>query len=113
MTTNNNEKTVFLASSDDQDAWYRQFKAKVIAAGLQDQIQGTTPFLIEPNEPNPLNHEYKTPSQLTASSSTITEDIQTQRATTTPATTTLVVRATINDLTTNGWKTYNIQYTVY
>ena len=38
MTTNNNEKTVFLASSDDWDAWYRQFKAKAIAAGLWDQI---------------------------------------------------------------------------
>ena len=97
MTTNNNEKTVFLASSDDWDAWYRQFKAKAIAAGLWDQIQGTIPFLIEPNEPDPSNHEYKTPSHSTASSSATSEDTQTQRATTTP-----VVRATIDDLTTDG-----------
>ena len=102
MTTNNNEKTVFLASSDDWDAWYRQFKAKVIAAGLWDQIQGTTPFLIEPNEPDPSNYEYKTPSQSTVSSNATSEDTQTQQATITPVTTTPVVRATINDLTTDG-----------
>ena len=79
------------------------------------QIQGTTLFLIEPIEPDLANYEYKTPSQSTASSTATSEDTQTQLAITalvTPAPDTSVP-ATIDDLTADGWKTFNMQYTVY
>jgi len=42
MNTNNNDETVFLASSEDWELWNLQFQAQAVAGGLWSEIQGVT-----------------------------------------------------------------------
>jgi len=65
MNTNSNDKTVFLASSEDWESWNLQFQAQAVAGGLWSEIQGVIPFLNKPTAPNPARHKHKTPSQST------------------------------------------------
>jgi len=44
MATFNNEKPVFLASSEDWELWNLQFQAQAVAGGLWSQVRGVTPF---------------------------------------------------------------------
>ena len=125
MNTNNNEKTVFLESSNDWEAWSLQFQAQAVAGDTWAQIQGLTPFLNKPTAPNLALHKHKAPSQTAATTTTTTtrasQTTPTARASTqsvagddpeegssnTPVTTidsTPVV--TIADLTADGLRTY-------
>jgi len=61
MATNSNDKTVFLASSNDLELWNLQFQAQAIASNLWDQIQGLTPFLGKPITLDLAKHKYKSP----------------------------------------------------
>ena len=65
MNTNNNDKTVFLASFKDWELWNLQFQAQAVAGGLWSEIQGVTLFLNKLTALNPARHKYKTLSQLT------------------------------------------------
>ncbi|KAK0631526.1 hypothetical protein B0T14DRAFT_597161 [Immersiella caudata] len=109
---NNNEKTVFLASSEDWESWNLQFQAQAVAGGLWGQVQGVTPFLKEPTAPNPTQHKHKNPSQSTITARGSTESVagddepgQASQLTTT--------RITTADLTTEGFRTYQMDWTIY
>ena len=50
MNTNNNDKTTYLASSDDWESWNLQFQAQAVAGDIWSQIQGLAPFLDKPTQ---------------------------------------------------------------
>ena len=108
MATSNNEKIIFLASSEDWESWNLQFQAQAIAGGIWNQIQGVTPFLIEPSAPDPAHHKHKTPSQSTVtvrgSTASVAGDDDPGQASR-PITTA--------DLTANGFRTFQMDYTIY
>jgi hypothetical protein len=114
MATTNNEKTVFLASTDDWESWNLQFQAQAVAGSLWNQIQGLTPFLHEPTAPDPAQHKHKAPSQSTiaARSGTISagdEDDNGQTSQAEQASQPI----TIADLTTDGFRTYQMEWTIH
>ena len=108
MATFNNEKPVFLASSEDWELWNLQFQAQAVAGGLWSQVQGVTPFLTEPSAPNPTHHRHKTPSQSTVivrgSSASVAGDDDSGQASR---------LFTIADLTADGFRTYQLERTIY
>jgi len=57
-----NDKTVFLARTEDWDSWNLQFQAQAVTGTLWSQIQGVTPYFDEPVALNPAHHKHKTPS---------------------------------------------------
>ncbi|KAK4171165.1 hypothetical protein QBC36DRAFT_382769, partial [Triangularia setosa] len=110
MNTNNNDKTTFLASSDDWEAWNLQFQAQAIAGGFWNQVQGVTPFLHEPTAPDAAHHKHKASSQstITARGSTAPvagEDDPSQHSQSDSITTA--------DLTAEGFRTYQMDWTIY
>ncbi|KAK4206708.1 hypothetical protein QBC37DRAFT_380822 [Rhypophila decipiens] len=92
--TNNNEKTTFLASSDDWESWNLQFQAQAVAGGIWNQVQGVTPFLNEPPAPSPAQ----------GSTEPIVGDDEAGPAD--PMITTA-------DLTTDGFRTFQMDWTIY
>jgi len=67
MAANNNDRFVFLVSSNDWELWDLQFQAQAIAGNLWDQIQGLAPFLGKFTASDLAKHKYKSPlSQLVA-----------------------------------------------
>lgn len=108
----NNDKTVFLASSDDWESWDLQFKAQAVAAGIWSQVQGVTPLLEEPTAPNPADHKHKAPSQPTITARVSTESM-TGDDDSGPANPQTNNPITIADLTTDGFRTFQMTWTVY
>ena len=119
MTANNNEKTVFLTSSNDWELWDLQFQAQAIAGNLWDQIQGLAPFLGKPTAPDLAKHKHKSPSSQSAAQSTITargsldpgteEDPRATPATGSSSSTPIQ----ITDLTADGFRTFQLAWTIY
>ena len=109
MATFNNEKPVFLASSEDWESWNLQFQAQAVAGGLWDQIQGVTPFLSEPSAPNPAHHRHKTPSQSTITARGSTEPVVGDDQS--GQTSSIII--TIADLIADGLRTYQLERTIY
>ncbi|KAK0734713.1 hypothetical protein B0T26DRAFT_633254 [Lasiosphaeria miniovina] len=108
MTTTNNDKTVALNSSDNWETWNLQFQAQAVAGDIWSQIQGLTPFLNKPTAPDPARHKHKTPSQLSVTvrgtSVSVADDEEASPAS---------IPITIADLTTDGFKTYQMEWTIY
>ncbi|KAM7211829.1 hypothetical protein V8F06_012802, partial [Rhypophila decipiens] len=103
-----NEKTAFLASSDDWESWNLQFQAQAVAGGIWNQVQGVTPFLNEPPAPNPAQYKHKTPSQSTITARGSTEPIvgDDEAGPADPMITTA-------DLTTDGFRTFQMYWTIH
>ena len=106
MNTNTNEKTTFLASPDDWEAWNLQFQAQAVAGGIWSQVQGVTPFLNEPTAPTPVQYKHKTPSQSTITARGSTESVAGDDE---PGN----LLITTADLTTDGFRTFQMDWTIY
>jgi len=101
----NNDKTVFLATAEDWEAWHLQFQAQAVAGNLWSQIQEFTPFLQEPTAPDPTQHKHKTPSQSTISARSGTASVAGDDDSGQPVTTA--------DLTAEGLRTFQMDWTIY
>lgn len=102
----NNDKTISLTNSDDWESWNLQFQAQAVAGNIWKEIQDLTPFLSKPTAPDPVNHKHKAPSQSTITvrgSTSPTDDTETESSQT----------ITIADLTTDGFRTYQMEWTIY
>jgi len=122
MNTNNNDKTGFLASSDDWESWNLQFQAQAAAGGIWNEVQGVTPFLDKPTAPNPVYHKHKDPSQSTIAARGSTASNSTASNSTEsvagdgepgPANQQLNLPITTADLTADGLRTYQMDWTIY
>jgi len=114
MATNNNNKAVFLASSNDWELWNRQFQAQAITGNLWAQIQGLTPFLNKPTASDLAKHKHKSPSSqstITARGSTNPGTKEDPRATLTTGSSFTPVQ--ITDLTADGFRTYQLAWTIF
>jgi hypothetical protein len=113
MTTTNNDKTVFLTSSEDWESWNLQFQAQAVAGSLWSQIQGVTPFLHEPTAPNPGHYKHKTPSQSTVTVRGSTESVAGDNEPGPSNQQTNLPLITTADLTADGFRTYQFDWTMY
>ena len=117
MNTNNNDKTGFLVSSDDWESWNLQFQAQAAAGGIWNEVQGVTPFLDKPTAPNPVYHKHKDPSQstITARGSTASNSTESVAGDGEPgpANQQLNLPITTADLTADGLRTYQMDWTIY
>ena len=127
MNTNNNDKTGFLASSDDWESWNLQFQAQAAAGGIWNEVQGVTPFLDKPTAPNPVYHKHKDPSQSTIAARGSTASNSTASSSTAsnstesvagdgepgPANQQLNLPITTADLTADGLRTYQMDWMIY
>lgn len=108
MNTNTNEKTIFLASSDDWESWDLQFQAQAVAGGIWSQVQGVTPFRDEPTAPSPAQYKHKTPSQ---SSNTARGSIESVAGDDEAGPANPLI--TTADLTADGFRTFQMDWTIY
>jgi len=108
-----NDNTIYLTSADDWEAWNLQFQAKAVAGDIWNQIQGHAPFLRQPTAPDPARHRHKAPSQSTAtvrSSVAPTEEDPVEAG---PSQDNLSRAIEISDLTADGFRTYQLEWTIY
>jgi hypothetical protein len=106
MNTSNNDKTAFLASSNDWESWNLQFQAQAVAGDIWAQIQGLTPFLDKPTAPALKEHKHTTPSSTVESTPGNDPDTGTLDRPLNPP-------IKIADLTTDGFRSYQMEWTIY